>query len=239
MKGVILAGGFGNRLKPLTEVTNKHLLPVYNKPLIFHPLQTLLDAGIEEILIVTGPEHTESFKRLLGSGERFNCRLEYAVQETAGGIAQALGLAESFVDGDSMAVILGDNIFEDSFEGAVSSFASGATIFLKEVHDPERFGVPTLDSDRVVAIEEKPNEPKSPYAVTGLYLYDSQVFNFIHGLKPSDRGELEITDVNNAYIENNDMKAVFVKGHWTDAGTFESLYEASTLARRIALKVNS
>lgn len=235
MKGIVLAGGFGNRLKPLTEVTNKHLLPVYDKPLIFHPLKTLLDAGLSEILIVTGPEHLDQFKRLLGSGEKMGCHIAYAVQETPGGIAEALGLAKEFVGVDSMAVILGDNIYEGNFKEAVDSFDGGATIFLKEVHDPDRFGVPELEGDRVLNIEEKPQNPKSPYAVTGLYLYDSSVFEIIQGLKPSDRGELEITDVNNHYLQKSQLRAVFVDGNWTDAGTFESLYEASTLARKIAL----
>ena len=236
MKGVILAGGFGNRLKPLTDVTNKHLLPVYNKPLIFHPLNTLLDAGIKEILIITGPEHAGGFMKLLGSGEGLDCHILFAVQEKAGGIAQAVGLAEQFAAGDSIAVILGDNIYEDNFYEAIHNFQSGATIFLKDVHDPERFGVATLDGNKVTEIEEKPSAPKSPYAVTGLYLYDHRVFDIIKTLKPSGRGELEITDVNNAYIKEGVMKAVFVKENWTDAGTFESLYEAATLARKIHFK---
>src|SRR3989338_5066377 len=194
MKGVILAGGFGNRLKPLTEVTNKHLLPVYNKPVIFYPLETLLRAGIKDILIVTGPEHAGGFMKLLGSGERFGAHFYFAVQETAAGIAQAMGLAEPFVREDSVAIVLGDNIFENDFKKAVDDFETGATIFLKQVHDPERFGVPELEGDRVLSIEEKPLMPKSSYAVTGLYLYDSTLFDIIRNLKPSARGELEVTD---------------------------------------------
>jgi glucose-1-phosphate thymidylyltransferase len=236
MKGVILAGGFGTRLKPLTDVTNKHLLPVYNKPVIFYPLQTLLDAGVKEILIVTGPEHAGGFMNLLGSGERFGAQFYFAVQETAGGIAQAAGLAESFVGDDNMAIILGDNIFEGNFKAEFDAFESGSSIFLKDVHDPERFGVPELEGEKVVGIEEKPSDPKSKFAVTGLYLYDSSLFEIIKTLKPSGRGELEITDVNNAYVGKGQMNAVFLKGSWTDAGTFESLYEANTIARNIALK---
>lgn len=235
MKGVILAGGFGNRLKPLTDVTNKHLLPVYNKPVIFYPIQTLLGAGCKDILIVTGPEHAGGFMKLLGSGEKWGGHFYYAVQETAGGIAQGVQLAERFSSGDSVAVILGDNIFQDSFKDAFSSFQSGATIFLKKVDSPERFGVPELDGTRVLNIEEKPKQPKSKYAVTGLYLYDPTVFDIIRTLKPSARGELEITDVNNAYIKKRAMNAVFLKGDWSDAGTFESLFHASRLARDIAL----
>ena len=236
MKGVILAGGFGNRLKPLTEVTNKHLLPVYNKPVIFYPLETLLRAGIKDILIVTGPEHAGGFMKLLGSGERFDAHFYFAVQETAGGIAQAMGLAEPFVREDSVAIVLGDNIFEDDFRKAVDDFETGATIFLKQVHDPQRFGVPELEGDRVLSIEEKPLMPKSSYAVTGLYLYDSTLFDIIRNLKPSARGELEVTDVNNAYIQRKDLRAVFMEGSWTDAGTFESLFEANEIARKLALK---
>ena len=239
MKGVILAGGFGNRLKPLTEVTNKHLLPVYNQPVIFYPLQTLLDAGITDILIVTGPEHAGGFMQLLGSGERFGCHIYFAVQETAGGIAQAMGLAERFVGDSSVAVILGDNIFEDNFKDAFNAFDKGSKIFLKKVHDPERFGVPELDGEKVIGIEEKPSDPKSLYAVTGLYLYDSTVFDVIKTLKPSGRGELEVTDVNNAFVDRDEMKAVFLEGNWTDAGTFESLYEANMVARDIYLKRHS
>lgn len=236
MKGVILAGGFGNRLKPLTEVTNKHLLPVYNQPMIFHPIRSLVEAGIKEILIVTGPEHAGGFMKLLGSGARFGCHFYYVVQEDAGGIAQALGLAEPFCRDESVAVILGDNIFEDSFKSAVEGFSGGSMIFLKSVPDPHRFGVPELEGERVMSIEEKPATPKSPYAVTGFYIYDATVFEIIRSLNPSARGELEITDVNNAYVRRGDMRAFFLEGHWTDAGTFESLFAANALARDISLK---
>jgi glucose-1-phosphate thymidylyltransferase len=238
MKGIILAGGFGSRLRPLTEVTNKHLLPVYNQPMIFYPLQTLLKAGVKDIMIVASPDHVTGFMKLLGSGERFDANFYFAMQETAGGIAQALGRVEQFVGDDSVAVILGDNIFEDDFSDAISSFKGGATLFLKEVNDAQRFGVAELDGDRIVGIEEKPALPKSNYAVTGLYLYESSVFDVVKGLKPSARGELEITDVNNHFVRENSMKAVILNGHWTDAGTFESLYRATGLAREMFLKAN-
>jgi glucose-1-phosphate thymidylyltransferase len=235
MKGIILAGGNGRRLEPITTVTNKHLLAVYNKPMIYYPLQTLTGAGIKEILIISGKDHAGGFLRLLGSGKDFGCNFSYEVQEEAGGIAQALGLARDFTAGDSCAVILGDNIFEENFAGTVRDFDGGARIFLKEVTDAERFGVATLKDDKVVEIEEKPANPKSNYAVTGLYLYDAKVFEIIKSLKPSARGELEITDVNNHYIREGQMKAHFVKGEWTDAGTFESLYRANSVARKLEL----
>lgn len=237
MKGVILAGGNGRRLGPITDVTNKHLLAVYDKPMIYYPLQTLIDAGIKDILIISGRDFAGGFLRLLGSGKQFNCRLWYEVQEEAGGIAQALGLAESFVDGDNCAVILGDNIYEDNLADAVKKFDKnkGAEIFLKDVDDAQRFGVAELDGDKIIGIEEKPKNPKSKYAVTGFYMYDSSVFDVIKALKPSGRGELEITDVNNYYIEKGLMRGTFVKGDWTDAGTFESLYRANRIARKIVL----
>jgi glucose-1-phosphate thymidylyltransferase len=235
MKGIILAGGNGRRLEPITTVTNKHLLAVYDKPMIYYPLQTLLNAGINEILIVSGKEHAGGFLRLLGSGKSFKCRLQYEVQEEAGGIAQALALAESFVGDDNCTVILGDNIFEDSFAQDVKGFSGGARIFLKEVEDASRFGVATLEGEKVTGIEEKPKSPKSNLAVTGLYIYDNQIFNVIRTQKPSARGELEVTDVNNVYIKKGLMKANLVKGEWTDAGTFESLYRANTLARRLVI----
>ncbi len=235
MKGVILAGGNGRRLGPITDVTNKHLLAVYNKPMIFYPLQTLLDAGITEILIISGKEHAGGFLRLLGSGKDFGCRFWYEVQEEAGGIAQALGLAEKFVGDDSCTVILGDNIFEDDFTSTIQNFKQGAQIFLKQVQDAQRFGVAEIQGDTLVGIEEKPKNPKSNYAVTGLYLYDAEVFNVIKTLKPSGRGELEITDVNNHYIDTKTMKYSTVQGEWTDAGTFESLYRANRIARKIVL----
>lgn len=237
MKGVILAGGNGRRLGYLTEVTNKHLLAVYDKPMIFFPLQTLLSCGIRDILIVSGRDHVEGFLRLLGSGVKFNARFTYKVQDEAGGIAQALSLAEDFVGTDSCAVILGDNIFEDDLGEYVRTFEGrvGSHIFLKEVEDADRFGVAELQGDKVISIEEKPAHPKSNYAVSGFYLYDSQVFTIIKTLSPSGRNELEITDVNNAYIERGTMTATVLKHDWTDAGTFESLHHANVLARKIEL----
>lgn len=244
MKGVVLAGGFGTRLYPLTKVTNKHLLPVYNKPMIAYPIETLLNLGITEILIVTGIEFAGDFLRLLGHGEEFTHDLnkwnnhktnyapatfQYAVQKGAGGIADALRLAELFAGKDTIAVILGDNIFEDNFNDAKTQFTSGATIFLKEAANNRRFGVPAFDSlsKKVISIEEKPALPQSKYAVTGLYFYDSCVFDIIKTLKPSTRGELEITDVNNWYIKQGIMQYQIVQGFWTDAGTIQTLYRAS------------
>ena len=232
MKGVILAGGTGSRLFPLTKVTNKHLLPVYDKPMIYYPLQTLIDAGVEEIMIVSGRGHAGHFLELLGSGEEWGAQFTYQIQEQAGGIAQALGLAERWSRGDSVTVILGDNIFQDKVEDAISSFVSGARIFLKEVPDAKRFGVAELMGDKVVSIEEKPQKPRSHYAVTGLYIYDSSVFEIIRTIKPSGRGELEITDVNNAYIKKGAMKYTILKGFWTDAGTFDTLIRAGVLVQK-------
>jgi glucose-1-phosphate thymidylyltransferase len=232
MKGVILAGGTGSRMYPLTKVTNKHLLPVYDRPMIFYPLQTLVNAGIREIMIVSGRGHAGHFLELLGSGMEFGVQLTYEIQETAGGIAEALGLAESWADEDPVAVILGDNIFQDSILSDVTSFRKGAKIFLKEVPDAQRFGVAEIDGDRVISIEEKPKKPKSRYAVTGLYLYDSDVFSVIRTLKPSGRGELEITDVNNAYLQKGCMHYSVLQGYWSDAGTFDSLLRASMLVQQ-------
>jgi glucose-1-phosphate thymidylyltransferase len=231
MKGIILAGGTGSRLHPLTKVTNKHLLPVFDEPMIYHPIKTLVQAGIKEILIVSGPGHAGDFLNLLGSGKDFGVKFTYEIQEEAGGIAQALGLAESFANGEPVVVILGDNIFEDDFSEAIQSFVMGAKIFLKQVPNNKRFGVPVLEGEHVVAIEEKPSEPKSPYAVTGLYVYDTTVFDIIKTLKPSGRGELEITDVNNFYIKRGHMNSSLVSGFWSDAGTFNSLFTASHLVR--------
>ena len=229
MKGIILAGGTGSRLFPLTKVTNKHLLPVYNKPMIYSPLETLLDAGIKDILIVSGKEHAGDFLKLLGSGKDFNAKFTYEMQEEAGGIAQALSLAEDFADGEKVVVVLGDNIIEDSIKNAVKEFekSDSAFIFLKKVPDTGRFGVAELKGKKVVSIEEKPKKPKSNFAVTGIYMYPPEVFKVIKTLKPSNRGELEITDVNNYFIEKNKMKANFLNGYWTDAGTFESLFRAT------------
>ena len=235
MKGIVLAGGLGTRLYPLTRVTNKHLLPVYDRPMVFYPIEKLVEAGIEDILVVTGGNHAGEFLRLLGDGKALGVkRLSYTYQEGEGGIAQALGLAEHFADGEPVVVILGDNIFEASLRDAVRRYreqGEGAKIFLKQVDDPERFGVPELDGDRVVRIVEKPKNPPSSYAVTGIYMYDSRVFDIVKTLRPSGRGELEITDVNNRYIEWGAMTYEVLEGWWTDAGTFESLYRASTLVR--------
>lgn len=233
MKGIILAGGNGRRLNPLTDVTNKHLLPVYDKPMIFYPLNTLIETGIRDVLIVTGKEYAGGFLKLLGSGREFNCRLTFEVQEDALGIAHALGLAEDFVDGEDCAVILGDNIYEDNFTVPINAFRSGAHIFLKETEDAQRFGVAEVNGSKIIGIEEKPAKPKSNLAVTGLYLYDSNVFKIIKNLKPSGRGELEITDVNNYYIKNGKMTYTILAGEWTDSGTFESLFKANTIARNI------
>lgn len=234
MKGIVLAGGTGSRLYPLTKVTNKHLLPVGNKPMIYYPIEKLTEAGIEEILIVTGTEHMGDVVNLLGSGKDFGCRFTYKVQDEAGGIAQALGLAENFCGDEPMTVILGDNIFETGLSKALENFdGSGAQILIKQVEDPERFGVAELEGDRIIGIEEKPDHPKSEFAVTGIYMYDSQVFDLIRNLKPSSRGELEITDVNNHYIENGEMKYSILDGWWTDAGTPESYKVANNLAHKL------
>lgn len=236
MKGVILAGGTGSRLFPLTKVTNKHLLPVYDKPMIYYPLQTLLDAGITEIMIVSGRGHAGHFLELLGSGEEWDAQFTYQIQEKAGGIAQALGLAERWAKDENVAVILGDNIFQDKIRDDITEFQDGAKVFLKEVPDAHRFGVAELDGDRIVSIEEKPKRPKSNYAVTGLYLYDHQVFSIIKQLKPSERGELEITDVNNFYVKEGKMKFAILKGFWTDAGTFDTLIRAGVLVQKYKMK---
>lgn len=236
MKGIVLAGGTGSRLYPLTKVTNKHLLPVGSKPMIFYPIEKLTGAGIREILIVTGTEHMGDVVSLLGSGKDFGCRFTYKVQDEAGGIAQALGLAENFAGGDAMTVILGDNIFEDDLSDMVAGYPDeGASIMLKEVEDPTRYGVAELDGDRIVGIEEKPARPKSNLCVTGIYMYDARVFNYIRTLKPSGRGELEITDVNNHYIREGTMTFSVMKGWWTDAGTPQSLWRANELMHRTDL----
>ena len=233
MKGVVLAGGLGTRLLPLTRITNKHLLPVFDRPMIFYPIQTLINAGITDILLVTGGPHAGDFLRLLGDGREFGLkRLNYTYQEGEGGIADALALAEHFADGDKICVILGDNIIQGTIRGAVDQFrqqASGASILLKKVKDAERFGVAEIAANRIVNIEEKPKRPKSDFAVTGIYLYDATVFEKIKTLVPSGRGELEITDVNNAYIQEGTMSFSFLEGWWTDAGTFDSLLRAGNL----------
>jgi glucose-1-phosphate thymidylyltransferase len=233
MKGIILAGGQATRLRPLTLVTNKHLLPVYDKPMIYYPLLTLANAGIKDIMIISGKGHAGHFLELLRSGEEFGVRLSYGVQEEAGGIAQALALCRDFADEDKIAVILGDNIFDDNVaKKAAVDFENqekGAKIFLKEVPDPERFGVAEISGDKILGIEEKPQQPKSSMAVVGLYMYDNQVWNVIDTLKPSGRGELEITDVNNFYINQGTMTYEVLSGLWTDAGTFDSLYRANKI----------
>ncbi|MCC7496572.1 MAG: NTP transferase domain-containing protein [Bryobacterales bacterium] len=233
MKGVVLAGGTGSRLFPLTKITNKHLLPIYDKPMIYYPIQTLVDAGIKDILIVTGGKNAGDFLRLLANGKEFGVvHLNYTYQEGEGGIADALELAEHFADGEKVCVILGDNIIERGIRHAVDEFRAqpaGAKILLKKVDDAGRFGVAEIRDGRIVSIEEKPVHPKSNLAVTGIYMYDPTVFGKIHHLVPSGRGELEITDVNNAYIREGTMSYAFLEGWWTDAGTFDSLRRATNL----------
>ncbi len=240
MKGIILAGGIGSRLYPLTRVTNKHLLPVYDKPMIFYPLQTLVDAGVRDILIVTGGQNAGDFLRLLQNGKEFGLQqLSFAYQEGEAGIADALRLAEPFVKGEKVCVVLGDNIIEGDIRQAAQSFEqenAGAMVLLKEVPDPERFGVPVFEGERIVRIEEKPRQPKSQYAVTGIYFYDSTVFNRIRTLKPSARNEYEITDINNSYIADGTLRYSIMEGWWTDAGTFESLWHASNMVREKAMR---
>lgn len=233
MKGVILAGGLGSRLYPLTKITNKHLLPVHDKPMIYYPIQTLINAGIDDIMIVTGGNYAGHFLQLLGNGKEFGLKhINYTYQQGEGGIADALSLVEHFADDEPICVVLGDNIIENNIKQAADDFrqqGKGAKILLKKVHDPQRFGVPEIDGERVVQIEEKPKNPKSDFAVIGIYFYDNTVFDIIRTLKPSDRGELEITDVNNHFINRNEMTWSELDGWWTDAGTFESLLYASNL----------
>jgi len=233
MKGIVLAGGTGSRLFPLTKITNKHLLPIYDRPMIYFPIQTLVDAGIRDILIVTGGRNSGDFLRLLANGKQFGlAHINYTYQEGEGGIADALALAEHFADGQKICVVLGDNIIERDIAEAADRFRkqpAGAHILLKEVPDAERFGVAEVDGSRIVGIEEKPPFPKSNYAVTGIYMYDATVFDKIRTLVPSGRGELEITDVNNAYIREGSMTFSFLEGWWTDAGTFDSLLRAANL----------
>jgi glucose-1-phosphate thymidylyltransferase len=232
LRGIILAGGTGSRLMPLTKVTNKHLLPIGQKPMIYYPIEKLTSIGIREILIVTGIEHMGDVVSLLGSGKQFGCHFTYKVQDEAGGIAQALGLAENFAQRQPVVVILGDNVFEDNLKDYADRFISqktGARVLLKQVPTPQRFGVALLSDDKIIGIEEKPKKPKSDYAIIGIYFYDASVFDVIRELKPSGRGELEITDVNNAYIAKNQLAYDILEGWWTDAGTFESLDRASEL----------
>jgi glucose-1-phosphate thymidylyltransferase len=236
MIGIVLAGGLGTRLSPLTNVTNKHLLPVHDKPMIYYPIDTLVRAGIRDILLVTGGNNAGDFLRLLGNGKEFGLEhLDYVYQEGEGGIAAALSLARYYAEGKRMVVILGDNIIEDDIGPHVRAYRAqpkGAKILLKEVSDPERFGVAEIDGDRVIGIEEKPAQPRSHYAVTGIYMYDDRVFSIIDGLEPSQRGELEITDVNNSYIGTGDLTFDFLQGWWTDAGQFESLLRATLLVAK-------
>lgn len=236
MKGVVLAGGLGTRLNPLTKVTNKHLLPVYDRPMIYYPIQTLVNAGIKEIMLVTGGSNAGDFLKLLGNGQEFGLKhLNYTYQQGEGGIADALRLAEHFADAEQICVVLGDNIIEGNIAEAAQGFRDqkiGAKILLKEVTDPQRFGVPVLEGKRVVQIEEKPHKPASRYAVTGIYFYDAHVFHIINTLKPSGRGELEITDVNNAYIQAGQLTWNILEGWWTDAGTIQSLFLANQLVAK-------
>jgi glucose-1-phosphate thymidylyltransferase len=238
MKGIVLAGGTGSRLFPLTKITNKHLLPIFDRPMIYYPIQTLVDAGIEDIMIVTGGRNSGDFLRLLANGKQFGLKhIHYTYQEGEGGIADALALAEHFADGQKICVVLGDNIIEGNIREAADRFraqARGAHILLKEVHDAERFGVAEVSGGRIAGIEEKPVHPKSNYAVTGIYMYDASVFDKIKTLVPSGRGELEITDVNNAYIREGSMAFSFLEGWWTDAGTFDSLLRAANLVAQSA-----
>ena len=233
MKGIILAGGLGTRLYPLTTVCNKHLLPIYNKPMIYYPIQALVDVGITDIMLVTGGSNAGEFLRLLGNGREFGLKhINYSYQKGEGGIAEALGMAQYFADKDKVVVMLGDNVIEKSIKQYVEDFArqpQGAKILIKEVEDPERFGVPELKGNKIIEIEEKPKKPKSKYAVTGIYMYDSKVFNIIKTLRPSGRGELEITDVNNEYIKRDEMTFSILDGWWTDCGTHDSLLRASNL----------
>jgi len=236
MKGVVLAGGLGSRLYPLTKVTNKHLLPVYNEPMIYYPIRILVNAGIDEILIVTGGNNAGDFLRLLENGKDFGLKhINYAYQQGEGGIAAALNLAEHFADRDKIAVVLGDNIIEGNIKQAAEKFRAqkdGARLLLKEVPDPQRFGVPVFEGKKIIRIEEKPAKPASHYAVIGIYMYDYKVFEFIQSLKPSQRGELEITDVNNFYIREGNMQWDVLEGWWSDAGTFESLQAAGQMVEK-------
>ncbi|NCO12531.1 MAG: spore coat protein [Candidatus Pacebacteria bacterium CG_4_10_14_3_um_filter_34_15] len=232
MKGIILAGGSGSRLRPLTKVTSKQLLPVYDQPMIYYPLKTLLDGGIRDILIIVAPDHAGDFLKLLGSGKDFGCKFTYEIQDKPEGIAQAFIVGQNFIGNDSATLILGDNIYEDTFKDEIASFKTGARIFIKDVKDPQRFGVVEFDeNNRATSIEEKPKTPKSKYAVTGMYIYDNTVIEKVKKLQSSDRGELEITDLNNLYLEEQSLDVAFVDGRWFDTGTFESLHEAIIFVR--------
>ncbi len=232
MKGIILAGGSGTRLRPLTRVTSKQLLPIYNKPMIYYPLQTLITAGIKDILIIVAPDHAGDFLKLLGSGREFGCKFTYEIQDKPEGLAQAFIIGENFIGKDSVTLVLGDNIFEQDFAKDIVSFKSGGRVFAKKVSDPNRFGVVSFDdNNKALTIEEKPKNPKSDFAVTGMYIYDNTVIEKAKNLKPSDRGELEITDLNNVYLKEGTLDVAFVEGAWFDTGTFESLHAAIEFAR--------
>jgi len=231
MKGIILAGGSGTRLHPLTKITSKQLLPIYNQPMIMYPISTLLRAGITDILVIVAPERAGDFLNLLGSGKELGAWISYEVQEKPEGLAQAFVIAEDFIGSDTVAMILGDNIFTDDFSDSIQSFKQGALAFAKEIDDPERFGVMEFKDGKVISIEEKPEKPKSKFAQTGLYVFDNSVVAKAKALKPSKRGELEITDLNNVYLKEGKLRAEIVKGEWIDAGTFESLHRASLIAR--------
>ncbi|HQM15978.1 MAG TPA: sugar phosphate nucleotidyltransferase [Candidatus Woesebacteria bacterium] len=239
MKGIILAGGQGTRLKPLTLVTSKQLLPIYDQPMIYYPLQTLLTAGIEDILIIIAPDHAGDFLKLLGSGKEFGCDFTYEIQEKPEGLAQSILIGEKFIGNDNVALILGDNLFEDDFSSSIQSFVQGGRVFAKKVPDPERFGVVSFDDrQRAISIEEKPAHPTSDYAVTGLYLYDKTVVQKAKSLQPSARGELEITDLNNLYLREGTLDVAFVEGRWFDTGTHESMFEATSFAREKRLRTS-
>jgi glucose-1-phosphate thymidylyltransferase len=237
MKGIILAGGSGTRLSPLTKVTSKQLLPIYDRPMIHYPLETLRRAGIVDILFIVAPDHAGDFLKYLGSGKDFNCHFSYEIQDQPQGIAQAFQIGEDFLDEDNVTLILGDNLFEDDFSQAIQSFENGGRIFAKQVTDPERFGVVEFDENhRAISIEEKPQHPKSNYCVTGLYIYDNSVVEKVRSLNFSDRGELEITDLNNLYLKEKALDVAFVNGAWFDTGTFESMYAATEFARNRRLE---
>jgi glucose-1-phosphate thymidylyltransferase len=236
MRGIILAGGAGTRLSPLTKVTSKQLLPIYNKPMIYFPLETLMKAGITEILIIVAPDHAGDFVKLLGSGKELGCNISYEVQEKPGGLSEAFIIGENFIDNEQVALILGDNLFEEDFVEPIKQFKGGALVFASEVPDPQRFGVVEFDeNNKVISIVEKPTEPKSKYAITGLYVYDNTVVQKAKSLQPSPRGELEITDLNNLYLKEGTMEVAFIKGKWLDTGTFEALFQATEFVRNKAL----
>lgn len=236
MKGIILAGGKGTRLHPLTKVTSKQLLPIYNKPMIFFPLETLMKAGIRDILIIVAPDHAGDFLKLLGSGKDFGCDFSFEVQEEARGLADAFLIGEKFIGNDNVTMILGDNLFDDDFSESIKTFETGGRVFAKKVPDPERFGVVEFDQDnKVVSIVEKPQQPKSEFAVTGMYIYDNSVIEKAKSLQPSPRGEIEITDLNNLYLQEGTLDVAFVEGEWLDTGTFEAMYQATNFVRNRVL----